>query len=108
MEILTPPRATVKQIALRGAQAAQALISCPSVGKPTSSPIFSTMVIPPDVINQIRAEDARRFKVIPVAFGESGLIVAVERSARYRHDRQPELPAATRDRTGLREPGKNP
>jgi type IV pilus assembly protein PilB len=29
------------------------------------------------VINQIRAEDARRFKVIPVAFGEAGLIVAV-------------------------------
>jgi type II secretion system protein E len=34
-------------------------------------------VIPPDVINQIRAEDARRFKVIPVGYGESGLIVAV-------------------------------
>jgi general secretion pathway protein E/type IV pilus assembly protein PilB len=33
-------------------------------------------MIPPDVINQIRAEDARRFKVIPVAFGASGLIVA--------------------------------
>jgi type IV pilus assembly protein PilB len=32
---------------------------------------------PPEVINQIRAEDARRFKVIPVGFGESGLIVAV-------------------------------
>jgi type II secretion system protein E len=38
---------------------------------------LSTKVIPPDVINQIRAEDARRFKVIPVGFGESGLIVAV-------------------------------
>jgi type IV pilus assembly protein PilB len=34
-------------------------------------------VIPPDVINQIRAEDARRFKVIPVGYGENGLIVAV-------------------------------
>src|ERR1700756_1793489 len=38
---------------------------------------ISTMVIPPQVINQIRAEDARRFKVIPVAFGETGLVVAV-------------------------------
>jgi type II secretion system protein E len=35
------------------------------------------MVIPPLVIKQIRAEDARRFKVVPVAFGETGLIVAV-------------------------------
>ena len=33
---------------------------------------LSAKVIPPDVINQIRAEDARRFKVIPVGFGESG------------------------------------
>ncbi len=38
---------------------------------------ISAMVIPPDVIKQIRAEDARRFKVIPVAFGETGLVVAV-------------------------------
>ncbi len=38
---------------------------------------ISTMVIPPEVIKQIRAEDARRYKVIPVAFGETGLIVAV-------------------------------
>ena len=38
---------------------------------------LSTKVIPPEVIKQIRAEDARRFKVIPVGFGESGLIVAV-------------------------------
>src|SRR5207237_6942795 len=38
---------------------------------------ISMMVIPPAVIQQIRAEDARRFKVIPVAFGETGLIVAV-------------------------------
>src|SRR6476620_9479916 len=38
---------------------------------------LSAKVIPPDVINQIRAEDARRFKVIPVGLGESGLIVAV-------------------------------
>ena len=39
---------------------------------------ISTMVIPPAVINQIRGEDARRFKVIPVALGESGLVVAVD------------------------------
>src|SRR5437764_9239230 len=38
---------------------------------------LSAKVIPPDVINQIRTEDARRFKVIPVGYGESGLIVAV-------------------------------
>jgi type IV pilus assembly protein PilB len=38
---------------------------------------ISTMVIPPQIINQIRGEDARRFKVIPVAFGETGLVVAV-------------------------------
>ena len=38
---------------------------------------LSTMVIPQDVIKQIRSEDARRFKVIPVGFGETGLVVAV-------------------------------
>src|SRR6476661_1148449 len=38
---------------------------------------LSAKVIPPEVIDQIRAEDARRFKVIPVGFGETGLIVAV-------------------------------
>ena len=38
---------------------------------------ISSMVIPPEVTTQIRAGEARRFKVIPVAFGETGLIVAV-------------------------------
>jgi len=38
---------------------------------------FSSIVIPPEIIRQIRAEDARRFKVVPVAFGETGLVVAV-------------------------------
>jgi type IV pilus assembly protein PilB len=38
---------------------------------------ISSMVIPPQIINQIRGEDARRFKVIPVAFGETGLVIAV-------------------------------
>ena len=38
---------------------------------------IASIVIPPLVIKQIRAEDARRFKVIPVAFGETGLVVAV-------------------------------
>jgi type IV pilus assembly protein PilB len=38
---------------------------------------LSAMVIPPEIIKQIRADDARRFKVIPVAFGEPGLVVAV-------------------------------
>ena len=38
---------------------------------------LSTMVIPPDVIQQIPGEDARRFKAIPVALGDSGLVVAI-------------------------------
>jgi type II secretion system protein E len=38
---------------------------------------ISSMVIPPQVISQIRGEDARRFKVIPVSFSETGLVVAV-------------------------------
>jgi type IV pilus assembly protein PilB len=38
---------------------------------------IATLVIPPEVIKQIRVEDARRFKVIPVGFGDTGLIVAV-------------------------------
>ena len=38
---------------------------------------LSTRTIPPDVINQIRPEDARRFKVVPVALTESALVVAV-------------------------------
>jgi len=38
---------------------------------------ISSIVIPPQVINQIRVDEARRFKVIPVAFGETGLLVAV-------------------------------
>jgi type IV pilus assembly protein PilB len=38
---------------------------------------LSTNIIPPAVINQIRAEDARRFKVIPVGLGQTGLIVAI-------------------------------
>ena len=38
---------------------------------------LSTMAIPHEVINQIPAADAHRFKVIPVGFGETGLIVAI-------------------------------
>ena len=38
---------------------------------------LSAKVIPPEVIDEIRVEDARRLKVIPVGFGERGLIVAV-------------------------------
>ncbi len=37
----------------------------------------STLLIPPDVIQEIRAEDARRFKVLPIAHGNDGLVVAV-------------------------------
>jgi type IV pilus assembly protein PilB len=38
---------------------------------------LSTRTIPPDVIEQIRPQDARRFKVIPVGFSETGLVIAV-------------------------------
>src|SRR3954462_2594378 len=38
---------------------------------------LSTIAIPPEVISPIRAEDARRFKVIPVGIGDSGLVVAI-------------------------------
>jgi type II secretion system protein E len=38
---------------------------------------ISSMAIPPEVIDQIRPQDARRFKVIPVAFGENRLVIAV-------------------------------
>jgi type IV pilus assembly protein PilB len=38
---------------------------------------LSSMNVSQEVIKQIRAEDARRFKVIPVGLGETGLIVAV-------------------------------
>jgi hypothetical protein len=35
---------------------------------------LSSVTIPSAVIKQVRGEDARRFKVIPVAFGETGLV----------------------------------
>jgi len=38
---------------------------------------LATMVIPPDIIAQISAEDAHRFKVIPVGFGTNGLVLAI-------------------------------
>jgi type II secretory ATPase GspE/PulE/Tfp pilus assembly ATPase PilB-like protein len=38
---------------------------------------LSKLVISQDIIKQIRTEDARRFKVIPVGFREPGLIVAI-------------------------------
>ncbi|MBA2584900.1 MAG: type II/IV secretion system protein [Chthoniobacterales bacterium] len=38
---------------------------------------LATMLIPPEIIQQVRPEDARRFKVIPVGIGETGLIIAV-------------------------------
>ncbi len=63
---------------------------------------LSTKIIPPEVINQIRAEDARRFKVIPVGFGETGLIVAV--SDPLNIDTIDSLSSvATRNRIGLRQ-----
>ncbi len=37
----------------------------------------SAKPIPAEIISQIRGEDARRFKVVPVGLGESGLTVAV-------------------------------
>jgi type IV pilus assembly protein PilB len=38
---------------------------------------LSAVIIPPEIISQISAADARRFKVIPVTFGESGLVLAI-------------------------------
>jgi len=38
---------------------------------------LSAMIIPPAVIKQISAADARRFNVIPVAVGETWLVVAI-------------------------------
>jgi len=38
---------------------------------------LSAVVIPPEIIAQISVADARRFKVIPVTFGESGLVLAI-------------------------------
>jgi type II secretion system protein E len=38
---------------------------------------LSARVVPPDVINQISAADARRFKVVPVAMNDSALVIAV-------------------------------
>ena len=38
---------------------------------------LSTRTIPPEVISQIRPQDARRFKVIPVGFSDTALVIAV-------------------------------
>jgi type II secretion system protein E len=38
---------------------------------------LSKLVIPPEIIKEIRGEDARRFRVIPVALEETGLVIAV-------------------------------
>jgi type II secretory ATPase GspE/PulE/Tfp pilus assembly ATPase PilB-like protein len=38
---------------------------------------LSVMSIPPEVISQIRAEDACRFKIVPIALAENGLLIAV-------------------------------
>jgi type IV pilus assembly protein PilB len=52
-----------------------------TIPAPTSADIervdLSTKSIPPEVIDQIRAADARRFKAVPVGFSERGLVVAV-------------------------------
>ena len=38
---------------------------------------LSSRLIPPDVISQIKPEDARRFKVVPVTVNDNALVVAV-------------------------------
>src|SRR5438105_8500169 len=38
---------------------------------------LSAVVIPPEIMSQISAADARRFKVIPVGFGANGLVLAI-------------------------------
>jgi len=37
---------------------------------------LGSMVIPPEVISQIKADDARRFKMIPIATSDTGIVVA--------------------------------
>jgi len=37
---------------------------------------LADVVVPPDVIDEIRPQDARRFKMIPIARNEHGLVVA--------------------------------
>ncbi|MGH8164301.1 MAG: hypothetical protein ACREP1_08220, partial [Rhodanobacteraceae bacterium] len=37
---------------------------------------LSDLVVPQEVINEIKAADARRFKMIPIARNENGLVVA--------------------------------
>jgi general secretion pathway protein E/type IV pilus assembly protein PilB len=37
---------------------------------------LSDIIVPPDVIAEIRASDARRFKMIPIAKNDNGLVVA--------------------------------
>ena len=68
---------------------------------------ISTMIIPPQVINGICGEDARRFKVIPVDFGETGLVVAVGNPLDIDTMTQFGFPPATRVGTGLHESEKN-
>ncbi len=46
----------------------------------------SAKPIPAEIISQIRAEDARRFKVIPVGLRRIRSDRGGERSARHRHD----------------------
>jgi type IV pilus assembly protein PilB len=38
---------------------------------------LSSLSVPQEVIQVIRGEDARRFKIVPVGFGDGGLIVAI-------------------------------
>jgi type IV pilus assembly protein PilB len=37
---------------------------------------LADMVVPQDVINEIKAADARRFKMIPIARNDTGLVIA--------------------------------
>ena len=70
---------------------------------------LSTRIIPPEIIREIRAEDAHRFELIPVGFGEAGLIVAVSdpldihtvENLRFSLQRQIELVCASAEQIRL-------
>jgi hypothetical protein len=62
---------------------------------------LSAVVIPPEIIAQISAADARRFKVIPVTFGESGLVLAISDPLDVDTIDSLNFPSSTRPRAGL-------
>ncbi len=50
---------------------------------------LATRVVPQDVIDEIKPEDARRFRMIPIARNENSLVVATGDPLRFRQYRRP-------------------